>query len=157
MKRGFDVFCALWMMLPFAGGAQVESHRAAAEELLEAMGMETMLSQSIEGLLAIHLQQNPDLRPYQQTVLEFFHRHMSWQNLREDFVAIYSQEFSQEELVELTAFYDTPTGKKAARSLPFLMAKGADLARTRVQSNIQELQQEMARKAKELEQTPQDP
>ena len=157
MKRVFYVFCAAWLMLAVAGRAQEERHRRTAEQLLEAMDMETMLSQSIEGLFAIHMRQNPDLAPYQETVLEFLQKHMSWENVRGDFVTIYSQEFSEEELTELTAFYQTPTGQKAARSLPSLMAKGADLVRRRVQGNIDELRQELARKAQELEQAPEEP
>ena len=44
------------------------------------------------------------------------------------------------ELKELTAFYETPTGKKTIEKMPQLMAQGAQIGAARVQENMAELQ-----------------
>ncbi len=41
-----------------------------------------------------------------------FAKYMNWASLKDDMVKIYMAEFTAPELKELTAFYQTPVGKK---------------------------------------------
>ena len=112
-----------------------------AEILLSTMGMDTALEQTISQMLDIQLQQNPTLAPFKQVMLRFFNKHMSYESLKPEMVAIYSEAFTSTELKEINAFYKTPTGSKTIEKIPELMAKGGQIGAQRVQDNIQELQE----------------
>ena len=120
------------------------SHLKAAESLLRLMGMETLLSQSVDQMLAMQVQQNPALAPYQAQMKAFLSKYMSWASMKDDIAKLYTTEFSESELNELNKFYQTPLGKKTVQKMPALMAKGANLAQKRVQDHLPELQAELA-------------
>ena len=85
-------------------------------------------------------------------MMKFFQKHMSWESLEFEFIYIYSQAFTAQELKELTAFYETPTGKKTIEKMPQLMAQGAQIGAARVQENMQELQAMIKEEAERLKQ-----
>jgi hypothetical protein len=124
--------------------ADEASHRKAAESLFSLMEMETLLTQSVDEMLAMQVQQNPALAPYQAQMKAFLNKYMSWASLKDDMTKIYTAEFSESELNELGNFYKTPLGKKAVRKMPALMAKGAEIGQKRVQEHLPELQAALA-------------
>ena len=124
--------------------ADEASHRKAADSLFVLMGMETLISQSVDQMLAIQMQQNPALAPYQAQMKAFLSKYMSWASLKDDMAKIYMAEFSESELNELNKFYQTPLGKKTVQKMPALMAKGAEIGQKRVQEHLPELQAALA-------------
>ena len=111
-----------------------------AEKLLNIMGMDQALEQSISQMLDLELQQNPALTPYKGVMLEFFAKHMSYESLKPDILKIYSEAFTADELKEINSFYATDAGKKTIEKMPTLMAQGGQIGAARVQENIGELQ-----------------
>ena len=101
-------------------------------------------------MIDIQLQQNPAIAPFKQVMLDFFSKYMSWESLKDDIAEIYLEEFSIQELKELTAFYKTPTGQKAALRVPQLMSKGGELGMRRVQEHMPELQEMIAKEAEKM-------
>lgn len=120
----------------FADSASEEE----AEKLLNAVGMEEVLSQSMSQMLDIQLQQNPTLAPYKEVMLEFLNKYMSYESIKPDMIRIYSEAFTASELREINAFYATDVGKKTIATMPALMAQGSQIAVARVQANMGELQ-----------------
>lgn len=129
--------CIGFMSLAYADS---EAEREA-EILLDSMGMELVLMQSISQMVDIQAQQNPALEPFKGVMMEFFEKHMSWSSLKPEFLRIYSTEFTVEELRDMNEFYATETGKKAIAKLPSLMEQGAQIGARRVQDNMAELQE----------------
>jgi len=119
--------------------ANVESE-IEAEKMLNIMGMEKAMTESMSQMLDIQLKQNPALAPYKSVMMVFFKRHMSWESLKPDFVQMYSEVFTASELREINAFYATDTGKKTLEKMPVLMGQGARIGTARIQNNMQELQ-----------------
>lgn len=111
-----------------------------AEKLLNTMGMESVLQQTISQMLDLQLQQNPNLSPYRGVMMQFFKKHMSYESLKPEFIAIYVEAFSAQELKKINAFYSTDVGKKTLQKMPILMARGGELGIQRVQNNAEELQ-----------------
>ena len=126
--------------------ADEASHRQATETLLGTMQMESLLNQSVDQMLQMQVQQNPAIAPYQQEMKAFFGKYMSWATLKDDMVKIYMAEFTEPEVKELAAFYQTPLGKKTIQRMPALMAKGAEMGQRRVQEHLPELQATIAAK-----------
>ncbi|WP_204355729.1 MULTISPECIES: DUF2059 domain-containing protein [Marinobacter] len=127
---------------------------AEAEKLLDAINMEETLDRSISQMLDVQLNQQPSLKPYKDVMLRFFSKYMSYDNIKPDLVSIYADAFTAEELRELNAFYTTDIGQKAIRTMPDLMAKGAQMGAQRVQAHIGELRTMIAEEAERLEQQP---
>ena len=140
-KTSIITFFVMNILLASHVLAGENAHRQAAEKLLSISGMEKVLDHSIKQMLNIQIQQKPGLVPYKEVMLKFLKKHMSYKNLKDDIVAIYMEEFTEKELQEILAFYQTPTGRKAIEKMPQLMAKGARLGVLRVQQNIGELQE----------------
>lgn len=111
-----------------------------AEKLLDMVGTQAVMEQSMSQMLDIQLQQNPALAPYKGVMMEFLNKNMSYESLKPDLVKMYSEEFTSSELREINAFYSTDVGKKSIEKMPTLMMQGGQLGATRVQENINDLQ-----------------
>ena len=137
--------CTLVMVIALgqmtAVRANDATHKQAAEALLGMMNMDKVMSDSLNQMLAMQVKQNPAIAPYEKQMRAFFDKYMSWASLKEDMTKIYMSEFTEQELKELLAFYQTPVGKKSIQKMPTLLAKGAELGQQRVQQHLPELQQ----------------
>lgn len=103
--------------------------------------MEKALNQSVEQMTAIQLNKNPGLAPYKQIMSAFFEKHMGYASLKADLINIYANAFTESELKEINAFYQTPTGKKTIQQMPLLMRQGGEIGAQRIKQNMPELQQ----------------
>lgn len=111
-----------------------------AEKLLDMVGTQAVMEQSMSQMLDIQLQQNPALAPYKGVMMEFLNENMSYESLKPELIKMYSEEFTSSELREINAFYSTNVGKKSIEKMPKLMMQGGQLGATRVQENIGDLQ-----------------
>lgn len=111
-----------------------------AEKLLDMVGTQAVMEQSMSQMLDIQLQQNPALAPYKGVMMEFLNENMSYESLKPELIKMYSEEFTSSELREINAFYSTNVGKKSIEKMPKLMMQGGQLGATRVQENINDLQ-----------------
>ena len=127
--------------------ASEETHRQAAETLLNLMDMDKLMSESIDQMLEMQVKQNPAIGQFKDEMKKFLSKYMSWSAMKGDMVKIYMSEFTEQELKELLAFYQTPLGKKTIAKMPKLMAKGAELGQQRVQEHLPELQKAIQEQA----------
>ena len=130
--------------------ADATSHRQAVEKLFELTGMQQMIEDSVNNVLALQITQNSDLQEHEIVVREFLERHIGWQSMQDALVDMYMQEFTEQELNDMNAFYGSPTGRKVIKRLPVLVQMRNQVASARLQENIGELQYEIkARMEKE--------
>jgi hypothetical protein len=120
-------------------GAQTDQHRALAEELTALFHMEDVMEQSIADMLALQIEAQPALKPYEADLSAFLQKHMGWSTLKDDMIGLYAESFSQQELREMIAFYKTETGQKAIRLVPELMNQLSQVSTARVQEHLPEL------------------
>ncbi len=139
MKNIKIIFLAVLLSYSFTSFANSEAEVEAAK-LMKVMNMDKVMNDSMSNMVDIQIQQQPTLAPFKLVMMKFFQKHMSWESLEFEFIYIYSQAFTAKELKELTAFYETPTGKKTIEKMPQLMAQGAQIGAARVQENMAELQ-----------------
>jgi hypothetical protein len=128
-------------------GAQVradeKSHRAAVTELCTVMQLERMLQDSTDKMMEIQMQQLPGMQHAKAQLDKFFAKYLSWAALKEDYITLYMQTFSEPEVRELIAFYKTPTGSKAVQQMPLLFQRGAEIGSARVRQHMPELMELM--------------
>ena len=133
------------------------SHRQAVQKLFELTGMQQKIDESVDNVLALQLAQNPDLKNNETVVREFLERHIGWQSLKDALTSMYMQEFSEQEVKDMNAFYSSSTGRKVIERLPVLVQVRNQLASKRLQENIGELQYELSSRQKKQQQKPSHP
>jgi len=131
----FSVSC--WLLTATADPA---SHRQAVEKLFELTDMQQKIAESVDNVLALQLGQNPALREHQNLVHAWLEKTIGWDGLKDDVTEMYLQTFTESELLEMNAFYGSPTGRKVIRQLPELVQQRNRLAMQRMQDNLGELQ-----------------
>lgn len=150
MKVSNLALATLMGLASTAAWADAQS-QAEAGALLDAMGMQKTLSQSVEQMLDAQLRQNAALRPFRGVMLRFFDKYMSYEALKPELVKLYGDAYTAKELREIAAFYKTPVGKKSVALMPELMAKGSEIGLQMVQSHSDELRQMVAEEAERLQ------
>src|SRR4249920_1997335 len=75
--------------------------RTQAAALLDQLNMQKVLDDSMVLSLDAQIKAQPALVPYRETMLEFFHKYMSYESLKPELVAVYEEAFSEQELSEL--------------------------------------------------------
>jgi uncharacterized protein len=135
--------------VPHAAAAQAgeppsAARLTAARTLLGQLDMQGTLDASIESSISAQTEANPTLRPYEGVMRSFMRKYMSWEAIGEQIVLIYADSFTEAELGDLIAFYQTPTGQKVARLTPELMRRGGEIGQQTVQQHLAEFEQMMA-------------
>lgn len=155
MKASCLCFGVVVLMVhaPFAR-ADEKSHRQAAEELLQTMKVDAQLSTGINQSLDLQIKANPAMAPYKEVMRKFLAKHISFEALKDELVKIYVDEFTEEELKQITAFYKTPAGKKVVEKGPALMGKAMQLGAQRVANHQGELKQMIEEEAKKKKENP---
>ena len=119
--------------------ADTVDHRNAAITLLEITDVKDSLNQTFDQIIKMKIKQDPQFGLYEGTMRQFLAKYMGWQSLREDLIKLYMDEFSESELLDMVAFYKTPTGQKALKKAPTLFIKAAEIGQKRVQDHLEEL------------------
>lgn len=106
----------------------------AAEKLADVIDLKAQMSNGFEAMMPMinNMSAKMKLNPADAKELEGIFR--SW--FMEDFdhakifsetIKLYAENFTEEELTGLVAFYESPLGRKSLTALPQLMKKGAQL------------------------------
>jgi hypothetical protein len=118
-----------------------KSHRKAAENLLLVMDIPQSLPTLAEQVLEGQLKQHPQLVPHRDVMQRFLHKYLNWASLKEETITVYTQEFTEQELKQLAAFYKTPVGKKANEKMPQLAFIAGQIGLKQAQAHQTELRQ----------------
>ena len=127
--------------------ADEASHREVALRVLEVtesdermrVGFQTM----IDPILAAMRQRGMPETATQEVRDAFekwFTDEIKWEDIKPRLVDVYVKEFTEAELKELHAFYQTPTGKKTIEKMPNVMQQSAKIGSEYAQSKKDSLQ-----------------
>lgn len=143
-RHAVSLAVLLASVLPGLAGADAQGHRQEVETLFKLTRMEAKINESVDNVLALQIQQNPQLAQHQDVLRAFLERHIGWNSMQAPLTEMYLKMFTEQELKEMNAFYITPTGQKVILQLPDLVQARNRLAMQRIQENIGELQREIA-------------
>ncbi|MGA2130934.1 MAG: DUF2059 domain-containing protein [Bryobacteraceae bacterium] len=167
--RYFGVLALTALVLPAL--AEDTRKAALAEEILalnkSAALMQTVLDQyhtliqeqiqkSIEAdgrLQAYSKDIEPVVTEYENKVFAELQKALNWTELKPRMVSLYADEFSEEELTAIVAFYKTTAGQSFLKKMPELTTKAMQVGQQQVQSampEIQRLGQELKDKANKI-------
>jgi uncharacterized protein len=136
------LFAAAFCLI-LAGGAAAQQqfspdHSRAAAELVEllqlekqtAAGFNTMTGQP--GMLGDN--------PLADVVQEFVQEKLPWSKLQPEYVRLYAETFTEQELCELAAFYRTSLGQRVVETTPQLAAGVMEISQRLMMPHMGELQ-----------------
>jgi hypothetical protein len=115
---------------------------AAVRELLEVSrtrdnfirGMELGMEQGGMGELT------PEIRA---VLRQFMDEHFRYEEMEPDFIRMYADTFTEEEIRGLVAFYRTPLGQRMVETLPEITATSQRIVMERLQDAMPQLMQAM--------------
>jgi len=120
--------------------ADEKSHRDAAVDFIKAAGIDKTFEPMIDQSIETQVKANPMMVQLKPVLKKFMSKYLSFESLKDDMIKLYMEEFTEEELKAIAAFYRTPAGKKAVDRMPVLAMKGAEMGMKKVQENVGELQ-----------------
>ena len=121
--------------------AQTDSHTQAINKLMEVMHMEKQIEESSEKMFELQAQAMPQLTQYKDVMLGFFRKYINWKNIGDDVKNVYKELFTEQEIRDLIAFYQTETGQKVVKVTPTLTTSIARISQQVVMQHKAELQQ----------------
>ena len=115
------------------------SHMAAARELMGVVNAQQVAATAVEVMLEQQIETDPAMAPYRGAMLEWAREVFASDEARDAFSRLYAEEFSEEDLRALTAFYRTPLGKRLAESQGPLARRGGEVGRRLAESHQADL------------------
>jgi uncharacterized protein len=117
-------------------------------KLMDIAGTSTLMAEGFEmglkpALDRMKAQGMPDelITAIHDESKRFFDANFKWDEIKPLMAKLYTDSFTESELRDLVAFYETPTGKKAASLMPVLTQKGMAIGMSRIQTHMPEFQQ----------------
>jgi hypothetical protein len=140
-RRCAILLLPLLVVIGTSPGADETTHEQAILRLFQLTHMEQKVQEGVASLLALQMQRNPELVPYEEQIRSFMNRYIGWKAMRDDLIRMYRETFTVDELQAMNAFYITPVGQKVLTRVPELVQERNRLAARRLRDHVDELQQ----------------
>jgi hypothetical protein len=111
-----------------------------AKRLLEEMNLEKVYKNAVKNSTNRIIRANPKLKKVEGQIKSFYERYIGWGVMKEDLAKLYTKYFTADELIDITNFYKTKTGKKVLSTMGRLAYEGQRLTRKRLLPHMKELQ-----------------
>jgi len=151
-------FCFITSSITFAD--QV-SHRAAALKFLEVTETQKMFDQmkdSYQQLITQYMsavdlppEAAEDYEAMKQDIVKLADSFWSWEEMKDVYIDIIIKVYSEDEIKELIAFYESPLGQKVIAKSPELMKESVQKSQELFQNKMPEIQQVLNKRVEELQ------
>jgi len=148
--RRIGVSVLLSLCIASLGYADSQTHRQAAEEVLRLTKVDKMLGPLIDQIQQVQIQQLQQMdlsreayaaaQRYLQRINDLVAREMQWQEIKNDYIGLYTDAFTEQELHQLIQFYSTPLGHKVIEKMPVLMEQSMQLGQKKMMNIMPEIQ-----------------
>ncbi|MFQ6576145.1 DUF2059 domain-containing protein [Pseudomonas sp. UM16] len=141
--------------------ADTASHNASAEKFLmmaHADKLGTPVYMQVQQMFAQRFEQTKApaskkavLDTYQAKANAALDQAIGWNKLKPDMVKLYTTTFTEKELKDLVAFYQSPLGKKVLEKMPQVTQQSAQLTQKKLESAVPVVNKLLADMTKELD------
>jgi hypothetical protein len=148
--RRIGVSVLLSLCIASLGYADSQTHRQAAEEVLRLTKVDKMLGPLVDQIQQVQIQQLQQMnlsreaysaaQRYLQRINDLVAREMQWQEIKNDYIGLYTDAFTEQELHQLIQFYSTPLGRKVVEKMPVLMEQSMQLGQKKMMNIMPEIQ-----------------
>lgn len=150
MKKMVVFFLVLLFALPVIASADDANRRALAEQFLTVNKVKDQIDlmyKKIEEIIFAQLEaaeipeeREKNLKAMQKIALDLLFEGLSWESLKEEYIQLYAETFTEEELQGIIEFSKSPLGKKMAEKSPILMQKSMEIGRQHAQQVMPQVQ-----------------
>jgi hypothetical protein len=153
MKKALMILALLLAATPAA--AQPEPTPGEMEAARELLQVSNTRDNFIRGLeLGMEMAGMGELTPELQTALrEFMDEHFRFEDMEPDFIRMYADLYTEEEIRGMTAFYRTPIGRRVVETMPDLMAASQRITQERMEAVMPQLMQRIMEVMEEEEES----
>ena len=127
MKKGL-LFLAAFVLLTFGAQAQSAEFMASVRKLMAVSGSDATLKMIPEQILSMIEQQAPALPESVKVEIQAMFSEEALLLLMDRMVPIYAKYYTQQDMDDLIAFYDTPLGKKLSTVQPQITLESMSVA-----------------------------
>jgi hypothetical protein len=153
------------LLLPIATRAQDSTARktptpgaiAAAEQLLVLMNTEQVMRVAITASFDAQVEAQPLMAPFMGVMREWADRVITMKEMGPQLAVAYAEFFSEGELRQIIAFYQSPVGRRLAAVLPDLTRRASEIGAAVAEAHSAELEEAIAKRAAEIQNTPTPP
>jgi hypothetical protein len=147
--------CTLFLMLAACGGGGVGTvsgtKDAKVEELLTLMKVEEMQKQAMDNMRQMVSNQlkfqpgadTPNAQEKQKKMFDLIGQKTSWQNMKSDYIKLYSDTYTEPEIDGILLFYRSPAGKAMVDKQPAMMTKMTSIMQSKMAELAPEIQKIM--------------
>ena len=125
----------------WSANAQEASRRAMAEELLNLMNVQESIEKSFEMLKQMMPAQMEKMKqatgqtnmPSNVSIptdkmMDLMAQELSWNKLKADYITLYAETFTEDEMKGVIAFYKSPAGQAFGKKQPELIKRSVELS-----------------------------
>ncbi len=143
--------------------ADEQSQRKLAEELLTIMKTDKQLDATLDKMKTVQKEQmnSMGVPEVEDKMMDLMAQEMSWEKMKDDYIAVYSEVFTEEELQGLIDFYKTPVGQKFVEKTPEITTKLMQMGQKhtmqlmpKIKAMTSEMANELIRKSQETTSKP---
>jgi hypothetical protein len=141
------------ILLAVAGAARADeaSKKTKIEELFQLTNVDRMVGQILGQVRSMQTAQTERMamsaearsrtHEIQDRIQALIARALSWDKIKPEYIALYAETFTEEEIDGMLAFYKSPAGRAMLEKMPVLMQRSMALS----QRMMQEIQPEMTK------------
>jgi hypothetical protein len=115
-------------------------------------GMEQGLQQSLSGKMPTEAQK-AQIAEFQKKLSGMIRDELSYTKMKDIYLQVYRETFTQDEINSIIAFYSSPAGKAMVEKIPISMQKAGALVQARIGPMTQKLQAMMEQFQKDVQKT----
>lgn len=133
MKKILLVFSLTAALTLCAAQNDMAEREKLAEALLGNLGLREQVNMSFAKIRALHrktvnkilenAQKSEEVEKFREKAFTVSDNLLSWDALKKDFIKIYAEAYSPDDLQKLNAFFSSPTGKTFIANTPVLQRK----------------------------------
>lgn len=150
LKTMAGLLCLLFFSPVLSSASESLSSRQLAEEFLQVNKVKEqvdLMYQKVQDIIlsqidAIEISEDREknLQALQKISRDILFEGLSWENLKEEYIQLYTQTFTTEELAGIVAFSRSPLGQKMAEKSPILMQRSMEIGRTHASAVMPKIQ-----------------
>ena len=163
MRKMVGSIAMMLVMGVLSVNAQETQRRAMAEELLNVMNMQDAIEKSfamvkqmipaqMEKMKQVTGDTNMPANVSSQTdkMMDMLAEEMSWNKMKADYITLYAETFTEQELKDTVAFYKSPAGQAFIKKQPELMKRSMEISQKimmKIMPKIQAMSEELKKAA----------
>ncbi|NCO51496.1 MAG: DUF2059 domain-containing protein [Deltaproteobacteria bacterium] len=151
LKTIIGILCFLVFAPVLCTAAEPQSSRQLAEEFLMTNKVKEqvdLMYQKVEDIIFSQIEaidiseeREKNLQALQKISRDLLYENLSWEKLKEEYIQLYTETFTREELAAIVDFSRSPLGQKMAEKSPILMQRSMEIGRARASAVMPKIQQ----------------